>query len=222
MSTISKKEFYDLLDYNIKKIGMTKSIIIENAAQKVMKHIDLNNRKTFVIICGVNMNGSYGLALARNLVSEGKNVEVFIVETDNKKNEDFSSQFEIIKNTDIKINYLETIEELENFSKKINSVNTIIDAITGIEYDFKFHGTTEYIIDVINKSRIYTISIDIPSGMDYDTGETKIACIMSDLVVTFFKSKKGIKKNIGLHRFIVKIENIGLLEREKYVRYKSY
>lgn len=222
MSTISKKEFYDLLDYNINKIGITKSMIIENAAQKVVKHIDLDIRKTFAIICGVNMNGAYGLALARNLASEGKYVDIFIVETDNKYDEEFTKQFEIIKNIDLRINYLATIEELENFSKKLDRVNTIIDAITGIEHDLKFHGTTEYIIDVINKSRIYTISIDIPSGMDYDTGDTKIACIMSDLVVTFFKSKIGIEKNIGLHRFTVKIENIGLLEGEKYVRYKTY
>lgn len=212
MKTIPREDFLDLLKYN-KELGISMDKIIENAACKIINNIDLSRRDTFAIICGTKDNGAYGLTVARLLKSERKYVEVYIVDTDKEQSDEFKNQFEIIKRIDIKINYLQTIGELEDFSKNLCRVNTLIDAITGIEYNSIFQGVTEYVINTINKSRIYTISIDIPSGMDYDTGDIKIACVMSDLVITFYKSKIGIEKNIGLHKFDVKVVNIGLIER---------
>lgn len=220
METILKDDFLKLKKYNIENLKIKPEMIIENCALKVLKNINLGMRDTFAVVCGISDNGAIGLATARLLKSEGKFVDLYIVENQAKASDDFKVQVNIIENIeDIHINYLETIEELQNLSSDLKRVNTIIDAITGYEYDSSFSGTGEYIIDCLNKSRIYTISIDIPSGMDYDTGETNIMSVDSELVVTFHKLKKGL---LNSNRFEVKLEKIGLIERGKDVRHKAY
>lgn len=52
---------------------------MENAALKVVKNIDLEKYNKFTIVCGVGNNGGDGLAVARHLIVEGKDVDVFIV-----------------------------------------------------------------------------------------------------------------------------------------------
>lgn len=222
MELINRLQFQDMEDYTINYLGVKEEMIIENAALKLISHINLDQRQSFAVICGVTQNGSYGLAIARNLIALGKFVDIYIVESSMIPSESFKYQFEILKKMDSNIHYLETIEELENFPKDLNRVNTLIDSIVGIEWDNNFHGTTEYVIDSINKSRIYTISVDLPSGMDYDTGDVNISCVESDLVVTFEKMKKALLANNNLHKIEIKVENIGLLKRGRDVRHKTY
>jgi len=219
MDIILREEYSKLLKYNIEEYNISHDIFIEHAAIKVLKNIDLSMRETFAIISGITENGAIGLACARLLKSEKKYVEVFIVDNKDTATDEFKKQLEIIKKLEIKINYLETLEELQNLSNDLNRVNTIIDAISGREYDSTFSGTSEYIIDCVNKSRIYTISIDLPTGMDYDTGDTNLMRIDSDLVVSFHAMKKGLVNN---DRFDVVVEKIGLIERGRHVRHKTY
>lgn len=219
MNIILREDYSKLLKYNLEELKISYDMIIENAAIKILKNIDLSLRETFAIIAGITENGAIGLACARLLKSEKKYVEIYIVDNKDKATEQFKTQLEIIENLDIKINYLETLEELQSLSNDLNRVNTIIDAISGREYDSNFSGTTEYIIDCVNKSRIYSISVDVPTGMDYDTGKTSLMRIDSDLVVTFHAMKKGLINN---NRFDVVVEKIGLFERGRDVRHKTY
>lgn len=219
MDIILREDYSKLLKYNIDQYKISYDLFIEHSAIKVLKNINLKLRETFAVISGITENGAIGLACARLLKSEKKYVEVYIVDNKDTATEEFKKQLELIKQLEININYLETLEELQNLSSDLNRVNTVIDAISGREYESTFSGTTEYIIDCVNKSRIFTISIDLPTGMDYDTGETNLMRIDSDLVVTFHALKKGLINN---DRFEVVVEKIGLIERGRDVRHKTY
>lgn len=221
MDIILKENFLKLLQYNRDVLKIESKLIIENMAIKFVKNIDLKLRETFAIICGVSQNGAVGLAVARLLKSEGKQVTVYIVENQAIHDEDFKYQKSIVKNLFIDIKYVETIEELEGFPLELQKVNTLIDALCSFENENNFQAPLEYVIEVMNKSRIFTISVDIPSGMDYDTGNSKIHYVDSDLVVTFHKMKNGLVKqnNSRLNKFKIVVENIGLIERGKYVRH---
>lgn len=219
MDIILREDYSKLLKYNIDQYKISYDLFIEHSAIKVLKNINLKLRETFAVISGITENGAIGLACARLLKSEKKYVEVYVVDNKDTSTEEFKKQLELIKQLEININYLETLEELQNLSSDLNRVNTVIDAISGREYESTFSGTTEYIIDCVNKSRIFTISIDLPTGMDYDTGETNLMRIDSDLVVTFHALKKGLINN---DRFEVVVEKIGLIERGRDVRHKTY
>lgn len=218
MRDITRYEFIKLERYTIEQIKIPEILLNENAAIKVIDNIDLNMRHSFAIICGVSKNGNYGLIVARLLLGMGKKVEVYLVDSMNEVSQEFLNNIDILNRMGLKLNNLETIEELENFGENLKKVNTLIDAVTGIEYSGRFQGPTEYIIEKINRSRIYTISIDIPSGMDYDTGKCNTLCVQPDLVVTFEYMKKGLHIIDELSRFKVVVENIGIPEiAKKYV-----
>lgn len=222
MKIVDRLQFQDMEDYTINYLGIKEEAIVENAAIKVIKNINLDQRQSFGVICGIAKNGAYGLAIARNLIALGKYVDIYIVDSKEIPSKAFKTQFEIVKKMDLNIHYLDTIEELENFLENVNKVNTLIDAITGIDENNFLNGPVEYVIDMINKSRIYTISVDLPSGMDYDSGKTKVSYVDCDLVVTFENMKKGLLNNNNLHKFDIIIENIGLLKRGRDVRHKTY
>lgn len=221
MTFITKDEFKDLIEYNL-GLGVSKATILENAAVKIIKHINLDMRQTFAVICGTGDNGEYGLALARNLISLGKYVDIFILDTNEESTIEFRNQFRIIEKSKANIKFLETLGELESFENDLSKVNTIIDAITGIDYSPNFTGVLEFIIEKINRSRIHIISVDIPSGLDYDTGRTKISPVIADMVVTFEKLKKPLEFTFEMVKTKVVVEKIGLIERGENVRYKTY
>lgn len=222
MKKIDRETFLDLQKYNHLTLAIKPELTIEQGAIKVIKNINLQLRHTFGIVCGISQNGAYGLAIARNLIALGKDVYIYIVDNVAKASPEFKYQWKMIEKLNIKVNYLETIGELEDFPSSIHNVNTIIDAITGIEFDSSFNGAAEYVIDSINKSRTYTISVDIPSGMDYDTGIVSNLGVNPDLVVTFEDLKEGLINQTGLYKYEVIVERIGLIKRGTDVRHKTY
>ncbi len=72
MITVTGDEMKAVDNYCIEKLGIPGIVLMENAALKVNKNIDLNNYNSFTIICGVGNNGGDGLAMGRHLIVDGK------------------------------------------------------------------------------------------------------------------------------------------------------
>ncbi|WP_296257397.1 NAD(P)H-hydrate epimerase [uncultured Ezakiella sp.] len=217
MKNISKSEFIRLVKFN-NSLGISNDIIIENQASSFIKNIELDLRHSFAIITGTGLNGAIGLAITRHLIALSKDVSLFIIKTNDNLSKEFTNQLEIIKNLGIKINELETLEELSSFPEYIKNYNTIIDAILGVEYDNEHIDGVEYVIDSINKSRRFIMSVDIPSGLDYEEKNQRIVPVYPDIVITYHAMKETLNMKSGIYSTKVIVENIGLLEREN-VRY---
>lgn len=196
--------------YAIESYGIPDVALMENAALKVMKNIDLVNRETFAIICGTGNNGADGLVIARNLLALDKTVYVFLLGDINKGSRLFDLNLKVLEKMEANIQNLETIGDFEDFEKNLGRVNTIIDAITGIGFEGAFQGVYDFVIDVINRSRIYTISVDMPSGMEANTGYVPTVCIIPDIVVTFQIMKKGLLETNRLLNTKIIVEPIGI------------
>lgn len=217
MKIIDREGYKYLERLCLDSLKISKDVILEHGALAFVKNINLDKRDTFAVVCGVSENGAYGLTIARILISYGKKVDIYLVDSLDIANEDFIRAYQVLRNMDIEVKMLETIGQLEDFSKELLTVNTVIDAICGIDYQGFFQGPTEYIIDVINKSRIFTISVDIPSGMDYDTGNCKTLVIRPDACITFEFMKKGLSNEFGLSKYQVIVESTGI---PKYIKEK--
>lgn len=207
---ITKEQMKTIERYAVESFGIPEIALMEHAALKVMKNIDLVNRETFAIICGTGNNGADGLVIARNLLSLGKQVYVFIIGEADEGSELFKMNLNILKNIDANIKTLETLGDFESFEKDLEKVNTIIDAITGIGFEGAFVGVYDFIIDMINRSRIYTISVDMPSGMEANTGHVPTVCVIPDVVVTFQFVKKGLLQTNKLLNTKIIVESIGI------------
>ena len=207
---VTKEEMETMQRHAVEEVGIDQSLIIEASANMVIKNIDLERRKTFAIICGVGANGTIGLVVARYLLAHGKTVYIFILGDVKSSSKIFKDRLKILIKLGANISYLDTLGDFSDFENNLNKVNTIIDAITGIEYKGPFDGVYDFVIDKINSSRIYTLSIDLPSGIDPDTGRIDTSCVSPNLIVCFQFMKKGLTKTDRLKGVHVVVENIGI------------
>lgn len=207
-------------------------VLMENAALSCVEELketffDLD-KKSVLIFSGKGNNGGDGFAIAKHLFNMGINVKVMLVNGTDFIG-DAKINFDIIKGMNVDI---ETVVDTENLDLIIRAYDIVIDAIfgTGIkgELDFKFRE----IINTINENAKYTLSVDVPSGMNSDSGEVSGACIKADKTVTFAAYKIGMfkfpaadytgeikVKNISIPDYIIEAEDIKIsVTDDEFVR----
>ena len=194
--------------FAINELKIPSIVLMENAAISFVKHID-GNEDNFLIICGKGNNGGDGYAIARQLFSKGKNIKIFCISNENMSN-DCMINYKICKNMGIKIFY-----EIEELDKLFFECNVVIEGIFGTGLNSEIKGIYQEIIQKINTAsnnkKVY--SIDIPSGINGDTGEIMGISVKADITISFVTYKKGfLNSKIKDYLGKVIIENIGLNE----------
>ena len=195
MNEISAEHMKSMDKYTIEKIGIPSIVLMENAAKGVVENMNLNF-KNQVFLCSVGNNGADGLASARifsNLSHSKKyDVYIFIIGDEENGSIEFKTQLNILKNLDIKTVNL-TENNFDVFKKIINKDCCIIDALFGIGLKRNIGGIYKRAIEVVNEKAGFRISVDVPSGIDANTGEVRGIAVKNDKIITFHKIKTGIK-----------------------------
>lgn len=171
--------------------GIPSIVLMENAALACVNELkhdfcDLKSRRVG-IFCGKGNNGGDGFAIARHLYNEGVDVSVFLV-CGTEFSGDAEINFNIIRKMDVAI---EIVTDTENLKYIIKSFDIVIDAIYGTGIRGTLQGITAEVIDEINHNAEYVLSVDIPSGINADSGEICGTCIKADKTVTFAAYKMG-------------------------------
>lgn len=175
----------------VEKLGIPMIIMMENAALKALKNIGIERYESYVIVCGTGNNGGDGLALGRHLYAAGKNISVYLVTNGSKISEACSINYNILKNMGIKIKKISNIEDVSHLREQIISSDITIDAILGTGLNRKIEGIYDSVITVINENSKDTVSIDIPSGLNSDTGISMGNAIKANKTITFEMYKRG-------------------------------
>lgn len=212
MLVVDSKTMKKIDQYAIDVLKVPSICLVERAALAVIKNINLGKRTSFAIVVGVGNNGADGLAIARNLLAMGKYVEIYIVGDLTKQSQDFKLNLDSCKRLTDKIFEPESIEDLAIMEKNLEEVSTIIDAIFGTGLNRTIQGMHSYMISLINRTMKYTISVDIPSGLDGDSGRDWGEVVDCDLIVSMQIMKKGVyEKNRFKDKCIV--EDIGIPQK---------
>ena len=133
------------------------------------------------VFCGTGNNGGDGLALSRMLKKHGYNVTVYVLNSDKRSN-DFLINYERLKELG---DWPIMIKNETNFPT-ISENDMVIDAIFGIGLNRSPKGIYKKIIQHINKSNAYILSIDVPSGLFIDkTISDKDSVIKAFQILTF-------------------------------------
>ncbi|UZQ48796.1 NAD(P)H-hydrate dehydratase [Clostridium kluyveri] len=203
----------DIDNYAINQFKIPGIVLMENAAIKVIKNIDLTNCNSFCVICTRGNNGGDGFAVARHLYNLNKKVQVFLVGKEEGMSEDCKVNYTILKNLGLNIYKLNSQEEIDTLKKCIQKSDVTIDALFGTGISREIVGIQSSVISLINENSKYIISIDVPSGLNGDTGKVLGNCVRADVTVTFQLYKKGFL-TYGSHEFTGKIlvEDIGIPE----------
>ena len=212
------------LDY-----GIPEETLMENAGKGASREIlnyiteKLNKKPSEIkvaVFCGRGNNGGDGLVCARYLKENVSDVSVFIVAPNEKGyGELVVKNLERAKNSGIPI-ILVDFDGVNEVEEKIKQFDIIVDALLGVGSVGKPQGVVKRLVQVSNRSGKDIISLDIPSGLNPDTGHHTGVFISAKMTLTFGFPKTGLmaphaQKNIG----VLKVVDIGypkeLIERVK-------
>lgn len=212
MLAISCEEMKAMDSYAINNIGIPSLLLMENAALRVLENINLEEKKSFTILCGTGNNGGDGLALARHLILRKKEVDLFIIGKLDKGTEDFNINLNILKKLDVGFIHITGRDELNLLEESVKNRDLTIDSIFGIGLTRRVEGLFYHAIDIINRHSKEILSVDIPSGLDGDTGEVWGISVKADKTVTFHLIKKGLLEN-GEYTGKLIVEDIGIPDK---------
>jgi len=169
--------------------GISRQVLMENAGravyQTIKQRLDLNDKK-ILVVCYHGNNGGDGFVAARHLCDEAETDVLFIGDEDKLKKEAMLNFKKIEHNAKIQLLVDDGID--------FEGYDIIIDAILGIGIQGKLNKEISAIIDDINNSKAYKVAVDIPTGLDPDTGSVIDKCVNADLIVAFHDLKNGLEK----------------------------
>ena len=138
------------------------------------------------IFAGSGNNGGDGFVIARHLLSEGLDVDTYLLSDAKKYKGDALTNLKELKKIDGKI--IELKEDL----RKFRQADLIVDAIFGTGLDREVGGFYKRVIEFINSQGVPTVAVDLPSGLDANTGQPLGTSVLADITVTFVLPKLGI------------------------------
>lgn len=205
MRLVTGTELKQIEAYAIEKIKLPSITLMERAALKVYEYIIQEFPKDIcvLVVAGVGNNGADGIAIARMLHIAGRKVALKIIGNQAKATEEFKLQYEIYNNVNGHILYMKPDYE---------KYHIIVDALFGIGITRAIDGDYREVIEEINnKTGKTVISVDMPSGVNADTGKIMGVCIKADITVTFSCMKVGMMLPPGnMYTGKVIISDIGI------------
>ena len=186
----------------IERFGIPEMILMENAGlavfQALAEHYPLAGKR-FAVFCGSGNNGGDGLVVARKIHSNGGKVTVFLLGNADKFRGASRQNYETALALSLEVYQVEDSEVIRRYLSEFGSAGEmaespdtiIVDAIFGTGLERPVSGLYADVIELINTSRKPVISVDIPSGVNGDTGEVMGTAVRADLTVTFGLPKLG-------------------------------
>lgn len=163
------------------------------------------NGPQVLIVCGGGNNGGDGYALARHLHNAGI-VCTLVVLSDPKPGSDAAINRDICRRMKLPEVAADAWASLTE-----QRVDLLVDAIFGTGLDRDVSGRAREVIEWINERRVPVLSVDVPSGLDCDTGRTHGVCVRASMTVTFAGLKPAFQQ-LDIQKLIgeVRVADIGV------------
>lgn len=168
MRIFSKEQIYEGDKITEQRQNLPEEELMERAGIQIFNWLHMRMQGAQVpihIFCGIGHNGGDGLALARNLITHGYNVETYVVNCSNNRSKDFLIAYDKIKNVTKK--WPELLNDESNFPE-IHKDDIIVDAVFGIGLNRKIDDWVKALFKHLKTSGAFTLSVDIPSGLYTD------------------------------------------------------
>lgn len=185
MKLFSAEQIYAADKFTIEKQQITSDELMERAAVQIFNwlHIRMQGAPVKIhILCGIGNNGGDGMALARHLMEHGYNIQVYVVNYSEKRSKDFLINLDRLKDRKIWPTFLEAASDLPTIDKD----DIIVDAIFGIGLNRTPDNWVVKLVEHLNSSRAFILSVDIPSGLfTHKVPENEKSVIQSNYVLSF-------------------------------------
>ena len=196
------------IEENSHQMGFLRKFMMENAGASAVKRLDQKfeniDSKNILIFAGLGNNGGDAFVIARHLAGHGSKVTVVLLGFPEKiKTEEGRWNWELLE----KMNSIKLITG-EKTSFDFNA-DIIVDGILGTGISGDIREPYASAMKFVNDSNAFKLAVDVPSGLDPDTGNTSNVFVSVDVTVTFHKMKIGMPKRKDLCGLIY-VEKIGI------------
>ncbi len=191
-ASITSREMH-ALELNAEYFGVSQPQLMENAGHNVASEIASRFRsdKSIVIFCGLGGNGGDGFVAARHLSSMGFKVTVILA----------GKAKEISHNVALENwNALQFLKESVSIHEVYDSslipdvtAEVVVDALLGTGTKGKLKPPISQLVEKINRLNAFRVAVDVPTGVDSDTGEILGTAVKANLTITFHRTKKGLE-----------------------------
>ena len=175
---------------SIEEYGIPGIVLMENAsaavAEKCAERLNATNCKTAVFVCGGGNNGGDGFAAARLLTLKGYNSIIYFMGKEEKLKGDAFINYNAAQKMGI---YIE--KDINKADELFKIADVLVDAIFGTGFSGEPRSDAAEVINKVNNSGKYVISVDIASGVDSETGHASQVCVNANETVSFCMAKVG-------------------------------
>lgn len=200
MRIVSAKQMRNIDANAINNYGIPGIVLMENAALAVVRQVKavlaeagikkLRSQKT-VIMVGKGNNGGDGLAVARHLTVLGMEVTVFLFAKAEELTGDAKLNYDLYQKMGGKIVSIEDENQIRLFRLALLQARVVIDALYGTGFRGALSDLIEKYVQELNKANLQVIAVDIPSGLEADTGKVHRTAVKAAVTVTFGLPKLG-------------------------------
>jgi NAD(P)H-hydrate epimerase len=197
MAILNRQQVREVDRRAIAEYGMNGLVLMENAGRGVAdvlcRLIELQGRGvgSVSIVCGKGNNGGDGFVIARHVDFRGINVKVLLLANPNELTGDAAANFAIIQKAGLSIEVFNAPLDAARFDAALAGSAWLVDAILGTGATGEPKSPLAEAIELMNNSGKPIVAVDLPSGLDCDSGVPSAHTIRAAHTCTFVAAKPG-------------------------------
>lgn len=194
MRSVSREEMRSIDACAIDALGVPGVVLMENAGRRsadgVDELLDKVGGDSVAVVAGTGNNGGDGFVVARHMMICGRTCAVFLAADPEKLSGDAAVNFRILQSLDADVRVLFE-DELNGLAERLREFDVVVDAVGGTGIRGALRGAMAAATEGINAAGRPVVAIDIPTGLDCDTGRAEGTCVKATRTVTMACRKKG-------------------------------
>jgi NAD(P)H-hydrate epimerase len=174
------------------EFGFSGLVLMENAGRGVADVLcRLGIAGPVVICCGKGNNAGDGFVIARHLDLRGHSVRVLLWARPEELSGDAAVNFHILTKTDVPIDVFGARHDPQQLTNLLHDAAWIVDGLLGTGARGEPRPPLDTVIDQLNAAAAPKLAVDLPSGLDCDTGQAARHTIRAAETCTFVTAKTG-------------------------------
>lgn len=179
----------------IYEYGIPGVVLMENAGRTtfhfLQAHLEEVAGLSVCVVAGPGNNGGDGYVIARYLINHGADVQTFLLSPREKIKGDALINLQVLEKMTSRIYPISDEESLHAAADVWKQADVVVDAILGTGLSSEVRSPYREAVELINEAYGICLAVDIPSGLDSNTGQVLGVAVRADLTATYGFRKLG-------------------------------
>jgi NAD(P)H-hydrate epimerase len=192
LPALSREQSRELDRLAIEDYGIPSMVLMENAGRGTADELCRRGVEGPVVVCcGKGNNGGDGFVVARHLELRGHEVRTLLWAAADELRGDAATNFGILKKAGLPIEHFAPDDSLERLPELFDGAAWLVDALLGTGATGEPRPPFDRVIAALNEAAAPKLAVDVPSGLDCDTGTAASLATRAGVTCTFGAMKRG-------------------------------